>query len=96
VMHVNNRWRWRGIPVPAPLLAGDPLLYVARGRHDPTALLRAHFDDVTLLARIPRVYAGAIVEEYSVYRVARPTRPLLPWTSATGDGRAARALVSSR
>jgi len=70
VIQLNERFRWLNQPPPARSLFNGPLLYVTEIRNDQSAMLKARFAEVELLALIGRYRSGAELEEYRVYRVA--------------------------
>jgi 4-amino-4-deoxy-L-arabinose transferase-like glycosyltransferase len=77
VIQLNERQRWMAEPPPQAWVFERPMLYVTETHRDMAALLNERFAEVRLLTHIARVRNGREFERYAVYRVERPTRPIL-------------------
>jgi 4-amino-4-deoxy-L-arabinose transferase-like glycosyltransferase len=72
VVQLNDRIRWVNAPTPDPDLFKWPLLYVCDAECGGVDLVRARFESVQEVARIPRRRRGVEIETYAVYRVHGP------------------------
>lgn len=76
VEQVNTRMRWVNAPEPDPALFRGPMLFVC---WDQCGLgeMQARFETVEHLATVTRNRRGVAIDQYPVYRVAKPIRPPL-------------------
>ena len=77
VVQLTQRVRWSNEPAPDQHLFDAPALYVCRA---PCGRLNGTLDkynDFALVDVATRMRRGVAIEQYLVYRVAKPTRPVL-------------------
>jgi hypothetical protein len=77
VEQINERVRWANEPPPPAALFDQPMLYVCKAPCRYLDGLPRRFVQVGLLGTRARMRGSAIVEQYSVYRVAGQRRPTL-------------------
>jgi 4-amino-4-deoxy-L-arabinose transferase-like glycosyltransferase len=75
VAQINERARW--FFQAQTLMPSDTILYVSDVERAQPDLLRARFASVSEIARIDRRFAGRTLRTYVVYRLEKPTAPLL-------------------
>lgn len=68
-VQINDRIRWVNEPQPPPAAFTGTLLYVCQAEWDESAALKSRFDDVALVATLPRARRGVVIERYRLYRL---------------------------
>jgi 4-amino-4-deoxy-L-arabinose transferase-like glycosyltransferase len=77
VLQFNERVRWLSFAPPTAALLSQPALYVANVGRDRSSLLCARFAEVKKVGEISRRRNGSEIARYVVYRLDKPTAPVL-------------------
>lgn len=77
VEQISLRIRWINAPAPDPALFRGPMLYVCWDECEQNDGLRARFKTVERLATLTRSRRGVAIDQFPVYRVEGPLRPVL-------------------
>jgi hypothetical protein len=86
VEQITQRMRWANEPEPDPKLFTGPMLYVCRMPCFRLPALQGHFSAVQPLRELPRKRGGLVIEQYALYLLSGPTRPVLePADDLTAD-----------
>jgi hypothetical protein len=87
VLQFNERVRWLSFPPPSESLLSQPALYIANVGRDRSSWLVSRFTEVKKLGEISRRRDGSEIERYVVYRLDKPTGPVLDENGLVEDER---------
>jgi len=77
VLQFNERLRWISFQKPPAAVLSQPGLYVANARRDLSSRLRERFAEVKKIGEVSRRRNGREIARYVLYRVDKPTAPVL-------------------